>query len=130
MRGPVDYIIVGFPGNKFKGEILKELTAATKSGAIAVLDLAVILRDDKGDVTKLEISDPAITGLLPDGSPGLISDEDVAEVGDVLDDNCAAGLLIVEQLWAKGLKKAILDAEGVLLAEGRIHPEAAQELEA
>ena len=55
--------------------------------------------------------------------------EDIDEMGDLLENNTAAGLLVIEQLWAKPLKKALLDANGVLVAEGRIHPEAAQELD-
>ncbi len=131
MRGPIDYIVVGFPGNKFKGEVLAELADAVEQGVIQVLDLAMIVKDEAGEVTMLEVSadDTALAKVFPYGEQqGLITDEDVAEVADVLDDNCSAGLLIVEQLWAKGLKQAILNADGVLLAEGRIHPEAYAEL--
>ncbi len=134
MRGPIDYIVVGFVGNNFKGEILGELAEATKNGTIAVLDLAVITKDEQENVTKVEISafgDETKTALqqLGDLSGGLISDEDVDEIGEVLDPNTSAGLLVIEHLWAKGLKQAIINANGVLLAEGRIHPEAAAELE-
>ena len=132
MRGPIDYIVVGFVGNNFKGEILGELAEATKNGTIAVLDLAVITKDEQENVTKVEISafgDETKTALqqLGDLSGGLISDEDVDEIGEVLDPNTSAGLLVIEHLWAKGLKQAIINANGVLLAEGRIHPEAAAE---
>ena len=37
--GPVEYIIVGFPGNKFTGEIAPELIALVESGTVKVLDL-------------------------------------------------------------------------------------------
>lgn len=134
MRGPIDYIVVGFVGNNFKGEILAELAEATKNGTIAVLDLAIITKDEHETVTKVEISafgDETKSALeqLGDITSGLISDEDVEEIGDVLDPNTSAGLLVIEHLWAKGLKQAIINANGVLLAEGRIHPEAAAELE-
>ncbi len=130
MRGPIDYIVVGFPGNNFKGEILQELATASENGTIAVLDIALISKDEDGNVAKIELTDqPAIEAVLPaDASQGLITDEDVEEVASVLDENCSAGLLIVEQIWAKGLKQAILNADGVLMAEGRIHPEAYTEI--
>jgi uncharacterized membrane protein len=130
MRGPIDYIVVGFPGNNFKGEILQELATASENGTIAVLDIALISKDEDGNVAKIELTDqPAIEAVLPaDASQGLITDEDVEEVASVLDENCSAGLLIVEQIWAKGLKQAILNADGVLMAEGRIHPEAYAEI--
>lgn len=133
MRGPIDYIVVGFPGNKFKGEVLQELSVAVESGAIAVLDIALILKDVEGEVSKIEISavdDAVIKKIMPEGVPevGLIQDDDVEEIAGVLDNNCSAGLLIVEQLWAKGIKQALINAQGVLLAEGRIHPEAYEEI--
>lgn len=125
MRGPIDYIIVGFEGNNFKGEILEELQKAVEAGTISVLDLGLILRDADGTVTSVELTD---TGSLKIEG-GLITDDDINEVGELLEDNSSAGLLIVEQLWAKGLKQAIINANGTLLDEGRIHPEATKELD-
>lgn len=126
MRGPIDYIVVGFEGNNFKGEILEELKKASDNGVIAVLGIALISRDSDGAVTSIEVADTG--GLKISGENNLITDEDVQEVGELLEDNSSAGLLIVEQLWAKGLKQALINANGTLIAEGRIHPEAAKEL--
>ncbi len=131
MRGPIDYIIVGFEGNNFTGEILQELEKASKNKTIAVLALALIARDKKGNVVAVEASDPKIVSLIKgmDLDQDLISPEDIQEVGELLEDNSSAGLLIVEQLWAKGLKQAIINANGTLIDEGRIHPEASKELD-
>jgi len=129
MRGPIDYIVVGFTGNKFKGDILAQLTTSVEQGVISVLDLAVIAKAEDGSVAKVELVDvEGLENILPANREELINEEDIAEVADVLDDNCSAGLLIIEHLWAKGLKKAILDADGVLIAEGRIHPDAYTEV--
>lgn len=125
MRGPIDYIIVGFEGNNFKGEILKELEKVVADGTIAVLDVGVIVRDADGTVTSVELTETNNLNL----EGGLITEDDVAEVGELLEDNSSAGLLIVEQLWAKGLKQAIINANGTLLDEGRIHPDATKELD-
>ncbi len=65
MRGPIDYIVVGFPGNNFKGEILQELATASENGTIAVLDIALISKDEDGNVAKIELTDqPAIEAAL------------------------------------------------------------------
>lgn len=61
-------------------------------------------------------------------SADSITQDDIDEVGGLLEPNEAAGLLVVEQLWAKPLKQALINANGFLIAEGRIHPEAAEEL--
>jgi uncharacterized membrane protein len=131
MRGPIDYIVVAFKGNNFSGQILEELDQASRDGVIAVLDLAIIIRDKDGNVAAAEITDPEIADLANDLSieKGMIDDDDVEEIGALLENNSAAGLLIVEQLWAKPLKRAIIDANGTLIGDGRIHPEASKELD-
>lgn len=127
MRGPIDYIVVEFTGSNFTGEILEELGKVVDQGTIAVLDLALITRDSEGAVSSIELTDLGTLGA--NLTSGLITEDDVQEVGEILEDNSSAGLLVVEQLWAKGLKQAIINANGTLLLEGRIHPEAAQEIE-
>lgn len=131
MRGPIDYIIVGFEVNNFTGNILKELEEATRNKTISVLALALIARDNEGNVSALEVTDAETLRLISDFDldQDLISEEDIREVGDLLEDNSSAGLLIIEHLWARGLKQAIIDANGVLLSEGRIHPDATKELD-
>jgi hypothetical protein len=131
MRGPIDFIVVQFPGNKFKGEILKELSEAIGTGAVAILDLSLISKDEEGNIMAMELSDgDSFHEMLPAGptAVGLITPEDVEEVGELLDNNSSAGLLVIEQLWAKGLKKDIIDADGKLVADGRIHPDASDAL--
>ena len=132
MHGPIDYIIVGFEKLNFSGEILNELKAQEEKGIIKVLALALIAKDSGGAVTSVDVAslgDEAVvefTQTLP--SSDLVNEEDITEVGELLDNDTAAGLLIVEHLWAKGLKQAIINANGTLIAEGRIHPEAAEEI--
>ncbi len=133
MRGPIDYIVVGFKGNKFNGEILNALGDAVANGTIAVLDLALIMKDKDDQVVSMELSeieDPMIAEFAKSKgiSSGLIADEDVAEIGEILEPDTAAGLLVIEHTWAKGLKKAIMDNNGFLISEGRIHPDAEAEL--
>ena len=55
--GPVEYIIVGFPGNKFNGEIAPELVALVESGTIRILDLIFIGKDADGSVVAFEIDE-------------------------------------------------------------------------
>jgi hypothetical protein len=134
MRGPIDYIIVSFDGNKFDGSILKAIADASEKGIIDVLALSIISSDDAGNISALDIANLG-DGYLAEFSEAHISkdnpvtQEDLDEVGDLLEPNTTAGLLVVEQLWAKPLKEAIIKANGTLIAEGRIHPDAAAELE-
>ncbi|TAH33454.1 DUF1269 domain-containing protein [Candidatus Saccharibacteria bacterium] len=133
MHGPIDFVVVGFEGNKFNGSILKELGAALDSGVIGLVALSFVAKDDAGAVTTLDIADLGeeyafdFAQYLP-AEPVAVDQEDIAEVTDLLENNTAAGLLVIEHLWAKPLKKAIIDAGGILVADGRIHPDAAAEL--
>ena len=134
MRGPIDYIIVGFEGNKFDGSILKALADALDKGVIGLVGLSIISKDTEGTVTTLDVADMG-DSYATEFTQKYVTDnkatekDDIDEAGELLQNNSTAGLLVVEQLWAKPLKQALIDANGVLLAEGRIHPEAANELE-
>lgn len=133
MRGPIDYIVVGSKGLKFDGSILGAISGAIDSGAIALVALSVINKDSEGNVTSLDIADTGDAYLVDFASKhhtdsSLIDLADIDEVGELLENDSAAGLLIIEQLWAKPLKKALLDADAFMIAEGRIHPDAAAEL--
>ncbi len=129
MIGPVDYVVVGFKGNNFNGSILDEITKAAKQKIIRVIDLVFIMKDEDGEVIEGEFSEQsdelkATFGELEfnDDMP-LLTIDDVEKIGKDMENNTAAGVLVIEHLWAKGLKKAIINAGGFLLADGRIHDE-------
>ena len=133
MHGPIDYIIVGFNGNKFDGSILKEIGEAVNTGVIELVALSVIAKDQDGVVSTLAIADAGDQYLIDfvEAHPlhnELVDKSDIDEVAELLEPNTAAGLLVIEHLWAKPLKKAIVDAGGFLIADGRIHPDAVEEL--
>jgi hypothetical protein len=129
MRGPIDYIIVGFEGNKFDGSILKSIADSIDKGIIDLIALAIITKDESGNVAMLDIANLGDSYAVEFAakykvSSDSIKQDDIDETSEILENNTSAGLLIIEQLWAKPLKKSLLDANGVLIAEGRIHPDA------
>jgi hypothetical protein len=129
MLGPVDYIIVGFKGNNFDGSVLKELGKAVDSGVIRILDLLLIIKNKDGNVEMAEVFDQeddikeaaAMLGHTDDQP--LLTEDDVEKIGAKMDNDTSAGILVIEQLWAKGLKKALMDKDAILIDEGRLHPE-------
>ena len=121
--GPVEYIIVGFPGNKFTGEIAPELVKLIESGTVRILDLIFIAKDADGSVVALEIDElDAIAGFgaLDTDVGGLISAEDIEFAAAGLEPNSSAALLIWEDLWAAPFAEAVRRANGVLLEGARI----------
>lgn len=129
MLGPIDYIVVGFKGNNFDGSILEELKKAAESGAIRVVDLLFVIKDADGSVTMAEIEDQheelkeVAKALGHEGDLPLLSEEDVEKLGAKMDNDTSAGVLVIEHLWAKGLKEALIKADAILIDEGRIHPD-------
>ena len=121
--GPVEYIIVGFPGNEFNGKIAPELIALVESGTVRILDLIFIGKDGDGNVVSFEIDDlDALAGFADlDGEVGgLIGAEDIEFAAGQLEPNSSAALLIWEDLWAAPFARAVRDSGGVLLEGARI----------
>jgi uncharacterized membrane protein len=129
--GPVDYLVVAFPGNEFKGEIAPALADLVDAGTIRIIDLVVATKDEDGTVAAVELSnlDPEVrAGLENLGAPegGLFNEEDVIAVGEELEPNSSAALLLWENLWATEVKEAMQRAGGELHAYNHIPHEAVQ----
>jgi hypothetical protein len=129
MLGPIDYIVVGFEGNNFDGSILAELQKAAEAEIIRVVDLLFIIKDEEGSVLMAELEDQhdelkeVASSIGHTGDLPLLSEEDVEKLGSSMKNNSSAGVLVIEQLWAKGLKQALINAGAELIDEGRIHPD-------
>ena len=55
--GPTEFIVVGFAGNRFTGDIAPALAELVDSGLIRMIDLAVVSKDADGAVTILEMQE-------------------------------------------------------------------------
>jgi hypothetical protein len=123
--GPVDVYIIGFPGNKFTGQIAPAIMRQVDNGTIRVLDITFIMKDADGVVTTLEIGDlDAETGAsfasLDVAQPGALGPEDADEVSDDLPLNSAAMLIAFENRWAEEIVAALRDADAVVIDNVRI----------
>lgn len=131
MLGPIDYIAVSFKGNNFDGSILRELQKATDSGVIRVVDILLLVKGKDGKVMMAEVEDQSddlrqvAEALGHNGALPLLTEQDAEKLGAQMQNDTSAGILVIEQLWAKGLKQALLDKGAELVAEGRIHPDKA-----
>jgi uncharacterized membrane protein len=128
--GPVDLLVVEFPGNQFKGEIAPALRDLVTEGTVRVLDLLFVYKDADGEVGSLELA-----GLGPDLKPafadldgqlggGLLDAEDVAQVGASLQPNSSAALIVWENTWAGRFVTAMENAGARVVDQARIPAEA------
>jgi len=127
--GPVEYIIVGFPGSKFNGEIAPELAKLIDSKMIRILDLAVISKDESGEVSSFEfdqLDELAPFADLEGEVGGILSQEDIDYAAASLEPGSTVGLLLWEDLWAAPFADSIRASGGVLLEGGRVPYELAQ----
>ena len=121
--GPVEYIIVGFPGNQFTGDIAPELAKLVAGGTIRILDLVFITKDADGDARAVEFEDHddvALFSALDGEVGGFISDEDIEYAATELEPNSSAALLIWEDVWATPFVEAMRNSGGVLIEGSRI----------
>ncbi len=123
--GPIDFLLVEFPGSQFKGEIAPELARLVDQGLIRLLELMLISKADDGSVMAIDAADidrPELAALAPlaAGTLGVVSDEDIALAAEALEPGSSAGLLVWENLWAIPTVNAIRRAGGQLVATGRI----------
>jgi hypothetical protein len=127
--GPLDYLVVGFPGNQFKGEIAPALAEASAKGIIRIVDLVFVMKDASGATTTLEMKDlpeelkEAFASVAEDAQ-GLFTPEDIVALTDTLPPDNSALIVLYEHLWAIRIKEALLNANAVLIAQGRIPQEA------
>ena len=129
--GPVDFAIFAFPGNQFRGEIAPAIADLVEAGTIRIIDLAFVGKAENGDVVGFELTelDPEVrAGLENLGMEvnGLLNEDDIRSVGDTLEPNSSAALLVWENVWAREVKQAILNAGGELLDFQRIPHEVVQ----
>lgn len=124
--GPIEVIVVEFPGNRFNGEILPELNRLVGAGTISIVDGLLATRDPDGTVSVIEVDDAspdsdvaALAGLF-DRIDALVSEDDVAVLVDTLEPGSSAAILVFEHTWAKPFRDAVLGSGGVLATQLRI----------
>jgi hypothetical protein len=122
--GPIDYLLVEWPGRQPNGEVAPELVDLVDKGLIRILDLAFITKAEDGSVAGLTIADlgDQVTELavFEGASSGLLSDDDIGEAGGALEPGTSAALLVFENTWAAPFASAVRRSGGQLVANGRI----------
>jgi uncharacterized membrane protein len=126
--GPIDYILVEWPGRQPNGEVAPHLVDLVERGLIRILDLSLIVKDEDGTVAGIELADlgdgAGELTVFEGASSGLISDDDIGEAASALEPGTSAALLVYENTWAAPFAAAVRRSGGQLVAGGRIPVEA------
>jgi hypothetical protein len=123
--GPVDMLVVRFPENDFKGEIIPALADLVNGGTIRVLDLIFGVKDANGNLEivegdSLENDDARDLGALVSDPLRLLTEDDVETFAEVLEPNSSAALLLFENTWAAPFRQALTNANAELIMFERI----------
>ena len=123
--GPVELVVVQLPGNEVKGDIVPAIKELVELGTVRVIDIIFLMKDEYGHVKQLEINelddasysafDPIVAEI-----DGLVSQEDIEELADTLENNTTAVVMLFEDTWAIRMQNAILSVQGKLILSDRI----------
>jgi uncharacterized membrane protein len=130
--GPVEYVVIGFPGNRFKGEIVPAVAELVDHDVVRILDVVFIKKDADGNVTMFEydsLDDVLAFGFADvDGEAGgVLNDEDLELAAEALEPDSSAALIVWEHRWAARVAQAIRDAGGRIIAGERVPDEVVEQ---
>ena len=123
--GPVDWIVVEFPGSTFNGAIAPALRDLVDREVVRVLDLLVLKKDSDGTLEAFELSDLDTSEIgelrgYESQLAMLLSEDDVTAVAAAIEPGSSAAVLVWENTWAAPFASAVRHSGGQLVASGRI----------
>ena len=129
---PLEYALIAFPEAKPTGKVVPELLDLAERGIVRFVDIVFIQKDEDGATTTLELNDlePELYELfVPMGEhvSSLFTNDDLEIAAGKLPNGSAAVLFLWENLWVANLRKALVDAGGVLVERVQIPPEVVEE---
>lgn len=123
--GPIDYLVVEFPGSRMTGEGLPLLVDLVDRGIIRILDLVFVKKEQDGSIRGVQVAD--VDGdsrldltVFEGASSGLLGQDEIDDVSGVLEPGSSAGILVYENVWAGPFAAAVRRGGGRLVAGGRI----------
>lgn len=150
--GPMQLLVIGFGQAALPLDFVNQLRRLRDDGVIRLVDAVYVAKDEHGDLTEIRVTDfseeeMAIFGTLAgalfgfgaageDGAVvgavigemaaeaeefGLDSD-DMDEIADRIPRGSSAAFILLEHLWAIGLKESLRNTNGAVIAHGWLTP--------
>ena len=121
--GPIDYIVIEWPGEQPTGAAVPKLIDLVDRGIIRIIDIAFVGKDPGGAVYAMELSDfdgDGAFAAFEGASTGIISGDDLEDAASALEPGTSAAVLIWENRWAAPVAIALRESGAQLVASGRI----------
>jgi hypothetical protein len=131
---PLEYALIKFEDAKPTGKIVPELLELARRGIVRYIDIVIIHKEADGNIRTVELNDldpESYAMFVPIGEhvSSLFTNDDLQIAASKLPENSAAMLLLWENLWVAGFRKAVLEAGGQLVERAQIAPEVVKEFE-
>lgn len=125
VHGPIDFLLLEFPGDRVTGQAADALLDLVERGIVRVYDLMVISKDEDGGFTGIDVTDLSADSLggftvFSGARSGLLGDDDLTQAADAMKPGTIAALIVYENLWAVPFVAAASDAGGQVVASARI----------
>jgi|SRR4051794_25162192 len=122
--GPIDYIVLEWPGRQPQGEVAPLIIELADRGLIRILDVALMVKGEDGSIASLDLGEldgnSAGFSEFEGASSGLLGQEDLDEAAAALSPGTCAAVLVWENRWAAPVAVALRRSGGQLVASGRI----------
>jgi uncharacterized membrane protein len=150
--GPMQLLVVGFDRAALPLDVVNQLRRLRDDGVVRLVDAVFVSKDEHGDLNEIRVSDlsadeavllgslagalfgygaageegvdlgAALGGLAAEeGEFGLKAD-DIDAIADLIPRGSAAAFLLLEHLWAIGLKESLQNSNGRVVAHGWLTP--------
>lgn len=131
--GPIELLVLEFPGNQFTGELVPALSELVDNGTIRIVDILFVEKDADGNVSEMELSDLTDSAYdvfepIVDEQAGLLTHDDAVALTAMLAPNSSVGIMLFENVWARRFADAVVNANGHVIVNERIPRAVIEEL--
>jgi hypothetical protein len=123
--GPVEYVVIEFPGNQVDPDVIPALKELVANGTIHIIDLLVVKKDAAGtirwfEVDRLDSNEAKLFETLEGDVDYLLNEQDMHLLAQNLAPNSTAGVVVWENVWATRFAEAVRKAHGRVVAQERV----------
>jgi uncharacterized membrane protein len=150
--GPLQLLVIGFGQAALPLDFVNQLRRLRDDGIVRLVDAVYVAKDEHGGLTQIRATDfnpeeivvfgllagalfgygaageegamlgAVAGGLAAEGGEFGLDSDDMDEIADRIPRGSAAAFILLEHLWAIGLKDSLRDTHGVVIAHGWLTP--------
>ena len=121
--GPIDFLVVEFPGGRITTGGFERLLALADGGVIGILDVEFVASNGDGNARKVDVQElsnlgGADLGAWTGASSGLLDDSDLQQIAAAIRPGSIAAVVVYENRWVFSVVDAWRREGASLIADG------------